>query len=511
MNRRLLISLVFLLPLMILCQAWAEEEETIKLEEVQVTAGREEQETFDVSTGVTVIGPKEIERRRPEVLPDLLRGEEGAFVQQTTPGQASPIIRGLIGSSVLNLVDGMRLNNAIFRNAPNQYLALVDGYNVERIEAVRGPASTLYGSDAMGGVVQVITPVPRFEGEEWQVGGRALAQFASADLSWVTRASLEAGKEDIGIRGGFTYQDVGDRRVGGGDVVRPSDFTALGGDAKVLFSPAKNHELLLNFQYFEQPKTPRTDELVPGFGQTEPSSAVFFFEPNSRLFVQGRYRVLQPFSFVDAIEINAGFQEIVDDRRQRDFGSPDEIREKNSDELKGVTLQASSHWGELMNFTYGTDLYFDKVLSSRTSTDIQTGSTQVVQPRFPDDSTMNSFGAYILDEIHPFPPLVITLGGRFSHFDTDLPPTDGVPGTSQSFNDLTGNLGLTYALTPTVKLVTNVGRGFRAPNVFDLGTTGPRPGNRFNRPNPNLDAETILTVDWGVKLQTSNFQGEAFG
>ncbi len=187
----LIILVVFLL--LVPGPARGQEEEPVVLEEIQVTAGREEESTFDVSTGVTVVGPKEVERRAPGVLPDLLRGEEGAFVQQTTPGQASPIIRGLVGSSVLHLVDGMRLNNAFFRNAPNQYLALVDAYNVERIEVVRGPASTLYGSDAMGGVVQVITPIPRFEGVEWQLDGRVLGQFSSADLSGLARLSLEAG------------------------------------------------------------------------------------------------------------------------------------------------------------------------------------------------------------------------------------------------------------------------------------------------------------------------------
>lgn len=163
-----------------------------------------------------------------------------------------------------------------------------------------------------------------------------------------------------------------------------------------------------------------------------------------------------------------------------------------------------------MTFTYGGEAYFDKINSRRTTTNIQTGGSQVVSPRFPDGSTMNSFGLYVLDEIRIIPSLVLTLGGRFSHFDTDLPP-DGGLGVSQSFNDLTGNLGLMYELSPGVKLVTNVGRGFRAPNVFDLGTLGPRPGNRFNIPSPDLEPEKILTVDWGVKVQTSNFEGEAFG
>ena len=84
--------------------------------------------------------------------------EVGVYLQQTTPGQGAAIIRGLKGSQVLHLIDGMRLNNAFFRNAPNQYLGLVDAYNTERTEVVRGAAPSLYGADAMGGVLQVLSP-----------------------------------------------------------------------------------------------------------------------------------------------------------------------------------------------------------------------------------------------------------------------------------------------------------------------------------------------------------------
>ena len=93
----LIVTLVSLLALMVPGPARTQEPELILLEEIQVTATREPRTSFDVPTGVTIVGPKEIERRTPEVLPDLLRGAEGVFVQQTTAGQATPIIRGLKG------------------------------------------------------------------------------------------------------------------------------------------------------------------------------------------------------------------------------------------------------------------------------------------------------------------------------------------------------------------------------------------------------------------------------
>ncbi|MDX1379530.1 MAG: TonB-dependent receptor plug domain-containing protein, partial [Xanthomonadales bacterium] len=142
------------------------------LETVVVTATRIERSALDVAEAISVVSADDVERRAPDVLAELLRGVPGAFFQQTTPGQAIPIIRGLKGSQVLHLVDGMRLNNAFFRDAPNQYLALVDSYAMRRTELVRGSAPSLYGADAMGGVVQVLTAEPSFDSDEWAADGR---------------------------------------------------------------------------------------------------------------------------------------------------------------------------------------------------------------------------------------------------------------------------------------------------------------------------------------------------
>ena len=103
------------------------------------------------------------------------------------------------------------------------------------------------------------------------------------------------------------------------------------------------------------------------------------------------------------------------------------------------------------------------------------------------------------------------LGGRASYFDIDLPQADREIGVSLGIDDLTGQAGLTYRLTPSVNLVANIGRGFRVPNVFDLSTLGPRPGNRFNIPNPHLKPEKVLSVDTGLKWSFSRLRGGVFG
>ena len=112
------------------------------LDTVQVTATKRPESTLHIPAATTIVGGARLRETAQQTPMDALHGEDGTFVQQTTPGQGVVIVRGLKGSEVLHLVDGFRLNNAIFRNAPNQYIALVDGQSLDRIEVVRGPSST---------------------------------------------------------------------------------------------------------------------------------------------------------------------------------------------------------------------------------------------------------------------------------------------------------------------------------------------------------------------------------
>lgn len=127
------------------------------LQSVQITATRVPTAANTVTQWLTLVDADDIRNRTPQVAGEALRGTRGAFFQQTAPGQGVTIVRGLKGSEVLHLVDGMRRNNAFFRTAPSQYIALVDPAALERVELVRGPAATLYGSDAMGGVALELT------------------------------------------------------------------------------------------------------------------------------------------------------------------------------------------------------------------------------------------------------------------------------------------------------------------------------------------------------------------
>jgi TonB-dependent heme/hemoglobin receptor len=487
-----------------------DDREARRLDQVQVTATRREETVLEIPVGVTVVDREQIERMAPQTVADLLHGEPGTYVQQTTPGQGVVIVRGLKGSEVLHLVDGFRLNNAFFRNAPNQYIALVDPLNLERIEVVRGPMSTLYGSDAMGGVVQFLTPDPRFAGSDWQSEGVVRARYGSADSSSHSRVALQGGREGLGIAAGVSYQDVGELRVGGGDELPFTAYSQRGGDFKLLLAPVDSgHELTVSWQYSKQPNTQRYDALVPGFGQTQPENAEFAFRPQSRRLGHLRYRYTEPVRWADAIELHLGEQVVVDDRVSRETGTPNREFEENSSTLRGFTGQFAKAAGDAHYLTWGWEYYQDTVDSVRERENIDTGAISARPSRYPDGSTMDSLAVYLADDWYLTERLDVNLGLRYSRFDIELPATANGIGVSLAPDDLSGHVGFAYKLGDSLRLVGNAGRGFRAPNIFDLGTFGDRPSNRFNIPNPDLEPESVNTVDFGLKYLDAAWQWEA--
>ncbi|MCP4302120.1 MAG: TonB-dependent receptor plug domain-containing protein, partial [Gammaproteobacteria bacterium] len=279
------------------------------------------------------------------------------------PGQGAAIIRGLKGSSILHLVDGMRLNNAIFRSAPTQYFSLVPITAVERIEVLRGTPTSLYGNDAVGGVVQLVTRVPRFESSETQMRGEAFASFDTAELGKTARATVDVGNRTLASSFSAEYLSTGNRRTGSGARIGPSGYESKAARLVLATTPGDDRSWLFDVQYLEQPETPRIDELVSGFGQTEPSSSEFSFAPNRRVFVHGKYTRKAGPAGLDW-NTDVAWQRVDDDRVTRDFGADDRRRESNSSDLFGLTV-SGSRVSDAGSWIVGVEFYDDRVDSQR--------------------------------------------------------------------------------------------------------------------------------------------------
>jgi outer membrane receptor protein involved in Fe transport len=271
---------------------------------------------------------------------------------------------------------------------------------------------------------------------------------------------------------------------------------------------------MLSAQYLQQPSTPRIDELVPGYGQENPSSAQYEFRPNQRDFLHARYRLESSASWFSSFEAHLARQVITDDRLTQDFGDPRFTEESNESKLDGLTLQFRSPWGSVSStsreLVWGFEYYTDEVSSSRIRfSDTTDDNGTQVRGRFPDGSTMDS-GAVYASNMWQWDTLTINAGLRYSWFDIYLPATAELDEARLKPDDLTGDIHLSYELKPGLNLVGNLGRGFRQPNVFDLGTLGSRPGNRFNTPNPNLKPESVWSYDIGLKSTGSRWEAEIF-
>lgn len=490
-----------LLGALIFVDAFAEQDE---IDEVLVTATRRTVSAQEVASGLTLVSGESVQQHK--LVTDALDATVGVFLQQTTPGQGAAIIRGLKGSSILHLVDGIRLNNAIFRSAPTQYFALVPSSAVERIEVLRGTPTSLYGSDAVGGVVQLITRVPEFDSVDTGVRGEVFAAYDSAELGKTLRGTIDAGTRNLVTSFSAETMQTGNRRVGDGDRIGPSDYESralrwmLGG------YPDEERSWLFDIHYSEQPETPRVDELVPGFGQTEPSSSEFLFAPNRRVFVHGKYSRARGAFGLDW-NIDLAWQRIDDDRITRDFGSTERRHEKNRSDLYGLTV-SGSRVTESGSWIVGADAYLDEVSSRRSEESLIDGQVTALTPRFPDGSEIERLAVFVNGEHAVTARQQLSGGVRISHEDVSMPQTAISPATSVNVTDASGDIGWILNVTDAWQLVANAGFGFRAPNVFDLGTLGSRPGNRFNIPNANLDSERVVQFDAGVRRRTAHSQVE---
>jgi outer membrane receptor protein involved in Fe transport len=484
--------------------------ESNALEHVQVTATRMQRRDIDVSAAVTGIDEEMVLQWAPDVIAEMVRGQPGTYFQQTTPGQGVPIIRGLKGSQILHMVDGIRLNNALFRSAPNQYLGLVDAYAVRRMEIVRGAQGTLYGADAMGGVVNILTPEPEYGGASWQQQSRLYGSFDSVDDGWVLNARTQGGRQGFAFTGGATWQDHSSREAGNGETLYPSYFTSKAADLKFVVDTGERSSLMLAAQVMEQPSTPRYDSMTAGFGEQEPASELAFFKPNRRSFLHARFRYMGQSDWFDQVEAHLARQVISDDRLAQDYGSPEIVTEKNRSTLDGVTLQVNSNFASGISMVWGAEYYTDAIDSTRfgrfEGSDVQTAAPG----RFPDGSSMDSMALYMSGQWLDTDRFSLSAGLRYSWFDIRLPADDNHGVVRLEPSHLTGDLQVVYTLKENVKLVSNIGNGFRPPNIFDLSALGPRPGNRFNVANTDLGPETVWSYDLGIKAESGPVELELF-
>jgi TonB-dependent heme/hemoglobin receptor len=468
--------------------------------EMVVTATRVEREVFNTPQAVTILGDRDIQEANTAATPDLFKYAEGVYVQKTNLGGGSPFIRGLTGKQVLILVDGVRLNNSYYRFGPHQYLNTIDSNAIERIEVVRGPMSVLYGSDALGGTVNIITKRRAEFAAASDIDGLLQGYYESASQGRGGRAQFEGNQGGLGWIGGVTARRYDDLKAGGdlGAQV-PSAYDEADGDLKLNYRLAAGQELIFAQQYTRQNGVPKTSEVTLG-DKTE-----FNYAPQRRTLTYLEYRDTQPGAF-DGVRLNVSYNRQKEGEEIVKRATPaTETREITDVKTVGAFAQLGSRLSDGHRLVYGFEHYRDKFDTSKVSVNLMTGTAAAQTPGTPDGATYESTGVYLQDEIRLSARADLIAGLRYSRFQAE-----GMVATtalSLDVGNTSGSLNALYRLTPTFNLVGGVAQGFRAPNMEDF----------FGRvdfvneiPNTNLDPEKSLTREIGLKYYSNGTSAELY-
>ena len=465
---------------------------------------------FDTPAAASIRGRQELLARQAPDMFQALQNEVGVLMQSTAAGQASPFIRGLTGQQVLILIDGIRLNYSTFRRGPNQYFNTIDPGMVDHLEILRGQGSVLWGSDAIGGAINVVTRGPdthwgMFHGDYF---GREFTQYYKTSTSApYSRLNIEGWVGNVGAFGGASFLNVRDIDTGFDNFGRQpgTNYQHYAGDIKFNFLLDPNQMLTVSLQHFEQEDVPRSDRF-PGFpldrGGLNSLANVRFFDPQQRDLAYLRYQALYPHELIDAFTFTASYH------RQREIqtrGVPTTRFQETDVETTGLNLVASRDYDQFGKWTIGADWYYDDI-------DSPFGGA-AGGPIIPDDAYYERIGAFLNWDVKLTERLNANAGVRYESINTSgTPIIAGNPVfIKPNYQDWVGQVGMVYELNPSLHLVGSISEGFRAPNLDDLMANNPnvlQVGQSL--PSLGLVPERSVNYEVGLKSNYDRLRTQTF-
>ena len=501
--------------------------------DVTVTAQRSTIAEVERTPPVVNVRDAEDFRGRPlATIGNALEGVPGVMVQQSTYGQASPFLRGLTGYQVLNLIDGIRFNNTTFRSGPNQYLAFTDSSQADRIEVMLGPASAQFGSDALGGAIQVLTPNPGFRiaaerplSATGSLFGASSDQSAGGDATIMARGRAislmlgASGRTLHDVRGGDgrdshhtlrRFFGLTDEQIAGvlGDRQIDTGFDQTSLQAKMSARLDGGQNLTAWYQRSKQTDVRGYKDLWGGLGRIQSD-----FDPQQLQFFYARYERLDV-GHLDWLSGTFSVNSQDDGSVRQNLRPTDRIvRDDVAVDAYGYSVQAGTRVAARHALVFGGEIYDEDVDARRDETDPRTGLVEQKRPLYPNGSRYTTSGVFVQDVIdlvrgEEDNTLVAHLGGRFTHVAvttdaeqnlSDSGQSFGVVDSTSSYQDWTFNAGVTWQATRALALNVLAGRGFRAPNLNDLGALG------LNDLGYEVPAESA--IDTGAFIGASDGEG----
>ncbi len=513
------------------------------LGEVVISANKFSERKRNVSQKIDIITARTIAATNAQNTGDLLINTGNVFVQKSQQGGSSPVIRGFEASRVLLVVDGIRMNNAVYRAGHLQSVITIDQNMLERVEVLYGPASTLYGSDALGGVIHLRTKSPLLStNDKLRTAGVLFGRYSSANNEKTTHFDMSLGGKKLAWIQSYTYSYFGDMKMGnnyhdkypgfgsrdsfiningGVDIVtanndkrvqRYSGYKQWDVMQKFLFKQSERISHRLNFQYSNSSDVPRYDRLQDkrNFGGSIGTTfryAEWFYGPQTRWLGSYEFNASSD-GFFNQFRVNLNYQKIEESRQQREYLRYDRFDSRVEKlNVMGFIIDARKKWNA-NEITIGADGQLNDLTSVGRRTNRNTGVVSKLDSRYPNgDNNVNYFGVYAQHLIKlKNDKLIINDGIRFQVVDLhstiadnsffNLPVTD----IEQNTFAITGNLGLVYLPTEDFRLTVGLSSGFRNPNIDDLARVfeSSTALKRVIVPNADIKPEYTYNLDLGV-------------
>ncbi len=504
------------------------------VDEVVVSASKFNEKRKDLAQKVQVISKQELALMNQSSTADVLANSGNVFVQKSQLGGGSPIIRGFETNKVLLVVDGVRMNNAIYRGGHLQNVITMDNGVMDRVEVVFGPGSVVYGSDAIGGVMHFTTKNPTLSTtDKTLIKASAFIRYMSAVNGYAAHADVSVGTKRLGSLTSFTYSNYGDLRQGsrrndfvGNFGARPwyverihgVDSMIINADSNLQIGSAySQYDVLqkftfkqkdgvlhkLNFQLSNSSNIDRYDRLTQT-SNGNPKFAEWYYGPQFRLMSAYTLELSNETSLYDAARLTVGYQSIEESRMDRRYKK--NFLNHRIENLDIVTLNADfSKKKGSHEFRYGVDAWYNQVNSTAFQRDIVTDTIAPLDTRYPDGgSTMMSAAAYATHTWEISEKLILNDGLRASYVRLNAAFVDKTffpfpfADIAQQHMALNGNLGLIYMPNKLWRMSITGSTAFRAPNVDDLSKVFESVQGSVLVPNPNLKAEYAYNGEFGV-------------
>jgi hemoglobin/transferrin/lactoferrin receptor protein len=470
------------------------------LHPVVVTATRKLTEGYLLPYSYTSLDSQKISQSGARTTPELLMGTAGVFVQKTNHGGGSAFIRGLTGNQTLILVDGIRFNNSTFRYGPNQYLNTIDLYTIDKVEVVKGAGSVQYGSDALGGVIQLFSRDPDFGTNGFKT--KAIAKTISADMEYTGRGELSYRSSGFVFSAGYTQRKFGDL-VGGDSTGRqsPSGYTERSFDAKMKFRLGNNTTVSMSHQYTRQ-------ENVPLYHRVKLENyAYYFFSPQQRSMSYLKLESKTNKRWMESVSLILSYQQSFEKRDYLRNGNANRFSEEDRVKTIGATVDVFSRWTKNWNSNSGIEYYYDKVNSAKYQYPVNGAAMLLLRGLYPDGATNQNFSLYSLHHLQ-VGKFNIEGGVRYNLLNIQITDTSKTPGSLGKVNvtpsSLVTNAALGYQLNKQSGLFISFSTGYRAPNIDDMGTLG-LVDFRYEVPAYGLKPEKSYHTELGYRFRNQQF------